>query len=72
MFTIVSCSVVGLGLVLELGLGLDLVSCCLLVMHTYMCYFRFCIFAHDARHAVSNEPISSKSYYSRKIEHLNK
>ena len=38
MFTIACCLVVGFGL--GLGLGLDLVSGWLVVMHTYLCYFR--------------------------------
>jgi len=38
MFTIARCLVVGSGL--ELGLGLDLVSGWLVVMHTYLCDFR--------------------------------
>jgi len=40
MFTTACCLVVGLGLGLGLGPGIDLVSSWLVVMLTYLCYFR--------------------------------
>ena len=58
MFTIACCLVVGLGL--GIGLGLDnLVSGWLVVMHTYLYYFRLPLShcqAHDFLHKVDNRP----------------